>query len=136
MKVVIDTNVIVSGLLNPYGHPAEIIRLLLTGSIKLFYDSRIISEYSEVLNRSKFKFAKENISIFVKEIEMTGILVITLPLKKSLPDPDDNMFLEVALAGNAECIITGNTNHYPEKLCSGIRVLSPTEFMAYYKQSK
>ena len=133
MNVAIDTNVIVSGLLNPYGHPAEIIRLLLTGSLKLFYDSRIISEYSEVLNRSKFQFDKENVSIFVKEIEVTGTSVIPLPLEKSLPDPDDNMFLEVALAGNAECIITGNTSHYPRKLCSGIRVLSPTEFMSYYQ---
>ena len=136
MKVVIDTNVIVSGLLNPYRHPAEILRLLLTGSLKLFYDARIISEYSEVLNRSKFQFDKENISIFVKEIETAGTPVIPLPLKKSLPDPDDNMFLEAALAGNAECIITGNTNHYPKKLCSGIRVLSPTEFVSYYQQSK
>jgi putative PIN family toxin of toxin-antitoxin system len=136
VKVVIDTNVIVSGLLNPYGHPAEIIRLLLTGSLKLFYDSRIISEYSEVLNRPKFKFDNKNVSIFIKEVEMAGTLVSTLPLKKSLPDPDDNMFLEAALAGNAECIVTGNTNHYPKKLCSGIRVLSPTEFMSYYQQNK
>jgi uncharacterized protein len=136
MRVVVDTNVIVSGLINPYGNPAEIIKLLLLGYLNIYYDSRILGEYSEVLNRPKFKLLKENISIFIKEIEMSGTLVTSLPLKKSLPDPDDDMFLEVALAGNVECIITGNINHFPVKLCSSIRVLSPIEFIAGYKKSK
>ncbi len=135
MKVVIDTNVIVSGLLKPYGHPAEIIRLLLIGHIRISYDSRILTEYLEVLNRPKFKLNGKNTSIFIKEIEKLGHLETSLPLKKSLPDPDDNMFLETALAGNVECIITGNLNHYPEKLCSGMRVLSPAQFINVYKNS-
>lgn len=134
MRVVIDTNVIVSALLNPYGNPAEIIKLILTGNINIYYDSRIITEYSEVLNRPKFKLNKKYTSTFIKEIETAGSLVIGLPLLKSLPDPDDNMFLEVAIASNADCIITGNLNHYPEKLCSGIRVLSPAEFINNYKK--
>ena len=91
MRAVIDTNVIVSGLLNPYGIPAEILRLLLAGEIILIYDSRIISEYQEVLSRSKFQFIIENIKILVKEIEVTGSLVLPVSLKFSLPDPDDNM---------------------------------------------
>lgn len=136
MKVVIDTNVIVSGLLNPYGPPAEILRLLLTGSLLLFYDIRIISEYFEVLNRPRFQFDKENVSLIISEIETSGIPVITHPLKKLLPDPSDKMFLEVALAGQAEYIITGNKKHFPENVCSGIKILSPAEFIPYYKKSK
>ena len=136
MRAVIDTNVIVSGLLNPYGIPAEILRLLLAGEIILIYDSRIISEYQEVLSRSKFQFIIENIKILVKEIEVTGSLVLPVSLKFSLPDPDDNMFLEAAIADEADCIITGNKSYFPKKLCSGIKVFSPSEFIVFYRRSR
>ena len=132
MKVMIDTNIIVSGLLTPYGKSAEILRQFATGKLILCYDSRILSEYYEVLNRPKFNFDKQKISTILKEIELAGDLVIGIPLKKSLPDPDDNMFLEVAIAANVECIITGNLNHFPEELCCNIPVLSPSEFIDFY----
>jgi putative PIN family toxin of toxin-antitoxin system len=134
MKVVVDTNVIVSGLLNPYGAPAEILRLILSEKLIPSYDSRMISEYFEVLNRSKFKFNVANIKILIKEIEIIGSLVIPIPLKSSLPDPDDNIFLEAAIAGHAEYLITGNKSHFSQKLCLGINVLSPSEFIEVYKK--
>ena len=133
MKVVIDTNIIVSGLLTPYGNPAEILRLFANGKLTLCYDSRILAEYYEILNRPKFDFEKEKISILLKEIELTGELAIGNPLKESLPDPDDNMFLEVALVSNAECIITGNLKHFPKELCFSIPVFSPPVFVSYYR---
>jgi len=136
MRVIIDTNVIVSGLLNPYGVPAEILRLLLTGELVPIFDSRIISEYQEVLNRPKFKFNAESVDILIKEIEMIGSLVLPIPLKSSLPDPDDDIFLEAAIADKADCIVTGNKSHFPKRLCSGIKVFSPSEFIRFYKQSK
>ena len=133
MKVVIDTNIIVSGLLTPYGTSAEIIRLILNSELTLCYDSRMYTEYYEVLNRPKFNFEKEKISTVLKEIELTGELAIGIPLEKSLPDPDDNMFFEIALASNAECIITGNLNHFPKDLCFSIPVFSPSIFVSYYR---
>lgn len=136
MRVVIDTNVIVSGLLNPYGVPAEILRIIFTGELIPLYDSMIISEYFDVLNRPKFNFNPENIEIIIKEIEAIGSLVMPVSLKNTLPDPDDNVFLEVAIAGNAKCIITGNKNHFPKKLCLGISVFSPSEFLKFFKTGK
>lgn len=136
MRVVIDTNVIVSALLNPYGIPAEILRLVLSGGIVPVYDSRIINEYREVLSRPKFKFNMMNIDIIIKEIEVTGSLVLPATLKFSLPDPDDNIFLEAAIAAEAVCMITGNKTHFPGRLCSAIRVCSPSEFVRFYKRSK
>ena len=56
-----------------------------------------------------------------------------IPLKESLPDPDDNVLLEVALGSQADCILTGNLNHFPEELCMGIKVYSPSEFLEFYK---
>ena len=59
MKVVIDTNVIVSGLLTPFGNSAEIVRMITSGKLNLCFDARILTEYEEVLKRPKFKFSGE-----------------------------------------------------------------------------
>jgi len=129
MIIVLDTNVIVSGILRPYSKAAAILRLVASGMIKLAYDLRILSEYQDVLNRPKFPLAKENINAFLDQVEKEGILVSAMPLKFRLPDPDDEPFLEVALAASAEAIITGNKRHFPKKEYQGTRILSPAEFL-------
>ena len=127
--IVLDTNVIVSGILRPYSKAAAILRLAATGMIKLAYDLRILSEYQDVLNRPKFTFAKEDIDAFLDQVEKEGVLVSVMPLKFRLPDPEDESFLEVALAGKATAIVTGNKRHFPKKQYEGTRILSPTEFL-------
>ena len=134
MKVVIDTNVIVSGLLSPYGHSAQILQLLIAGKIDICYDARILVEYYEVLNRPKFKFKKEYVSILLREIKLIGESSPSSPLPQSLPDPDDDMFLEVAITCNANCIITGNMNHFPHELCIGVKVFAPAAFISYCRE--
>jgi putative PIN family toxin of toxin-antitoxin system len=129
MIVVLDTNVIVSGILRPYSKAAAILRLAATGMIQLVYDLRILSEYQDVLNRPKFTFAKEDINVFLDQVEKEGVLVSVVPLKYRLSDPDDEPFLEVALAARAEVIITGNKRHFPKKKYQGTKILSPSEFL-------
>ena len=129
MIIVLDTNVIVSGILRPYSKAASILRLVATGAITLAYDLRIFSEYRDVLNRPKFTFAKEDIDAFIDQVEKEGVLVSVMPLKFRLPDPEDESFLEVALAGKATAIVTGNKRHFPKKECEGTRILSPAEFL-------
>jgi putative PIN family toxin of toxin-antitoxin system len=129
MIIVVDTNVIVSGILRPYSKAAAILRLAATGMIQLAYDLRILSEYQDVLNRPKFTFAKEDINVLLDQVEKEGVLVSVMPLKFRLSDPDDEPFLEVALAARAEAIITGNKRHFPKKGYQGTRILSPAEFL-------
>ncbi len=129
MMIVLDTNVIVSGILRPYSKAAAILRLAATGMIKLAYDLRIISEYQDVLHRPKFTFAKEDINAFLDQVEKEGVLASVMPLKFRLSDPDDEPFLEVALAARAKAIITGNKRHFPKKEYQGTRILSPAEFL-------
>jgi len=57
MNVVVDTNVIVSALINANGIPARILSLVLNGNIKILYDNRIIFEYINVLSMKKFGFS-------------------------------------------------------------------------------
>ena len=129
MIIVLDTNAIVSGILRPYSKAASILRLVATGAITLSYDFRIFSEYRDVLNRPKFAFAKEDIDAFLDQVEKEGVLVSVMPLKFRLPDPEDESFLEVALAGKATAVVTRNKRHFPKKEYEGIRILSPAEFL-------
>ncbi|MFQ5641626.1 MAG: putative toxin-antitoxin system toxin component, PIN family, partial [bacterium] len=114
MITVVDTNVLVSATLNPFGKPAAIIKLILGGRLQIAYDTRMMMEYREVLNRPIFQFSKEKqITPLLTYIENAGNFVTSFPLHSALPDPDDQMFLEVAHTAKAEAIITGNKKHFP-----------------------
>jgi uncharacterized protein len=129
MNIVLDTNVLVSGLLTPFGPSGKIVRMVFAGDLTLYIDARILSEYREVLHRPKFKFKNEPINVLLDFIKEYGQVVSSLPLKNRLPDPDDEPFLEVAVAGNARFLITGNMVHYPLSARAGIRICSPSEFI-------
>ena len=133
MIIVLDTNVLIPGILKPYSKAAAILRLVTDGAIQLAYDLRILSEYRDVFKRSKFNFAQENVEEFLKQIEEEGLLVSVKPLKIHLPDPDDEPFLEVALSGGVKAIVTGNKRHFPKKEYEGVKILSPAEFLEAVK---
>ncbi|MEW6171952.1 MAG: putative toxin-antitoxin system toxin component, PIN family [Bacillota bacterium] len=132
MKVVLDTNVLVSGLLKGYSDAGMIIRLIAGGLVKAAYDMRIVTEYREVLLRPKFGFEKTLIESLLAQIEEDGILVTPKPLPESLPDPDDEPFLEAAWATDA-ILITGNKKHYPLAVSVRVRIMSPSEFVAFWR---
>lgn len=134
MIVVLDTNVLVSGILKPYSKPAAILRLVADGTIQIAYDLRILSEYRDVLTRPQFNFAKEDIESFLDQIEQEGLLVSVRPLKIRLPDPDDEPFLEVALSARVEAIVTGNKRHFRRTEYGGVKILSPAEFLEIMKE--
>lgn len=130
MMIVLDTNVIVSGILKPFSKAASILRLVSDGTIRLAYDFRLLSEYRDVLSRPQFNFPGEDVDAFLAPIEEEGFLVSVKPLENHLPDPDDEPFLEVALSGKAEAIVTGNKRHFPiGGKHAGVRILSPAEFL-------
>ncbi len=113
MEIVLDTNVLVSALITPKGLPAKILNLVLNGKLTILYDNRIIGEYREVLSRKKFNFSFEMIEPLIDFIKYEGEFIASEPLRAHFADEDDKMFLEVALSGNAEYLITGNTKHFP-----------------------
>jgi putative PIN family toxin of toxin-antitoxin system len=129
MKIVLDTNVLVSGLLQPFGPSAQLLRLVASGDLVLLHDERILAEYREVLLRPKFRFDPERIDVLLEEIRADGISVVARPLAVRLPDPEDEPFLEIALAGGARCLVTGNIKHYPVDARLGVEVLPPRAFI-------
>ena len=128
MRVVLDTNVIVSGLLNPHGTPGGILGLLLNGKITLCYDSRILYEYQRVLAYPKFKFTKSEVDALIEFIKYEGIPVTAEPCGVPLKDKSDRPFLEVGLSAGAEYLVTGNTKHFPGKI-EGLKVVGPNRFV-------
>lgn len=133
MRIVLDTNVLVAGLLSPFGPCGEIVRMVSSGKVTLCFDALILAEYNEVLHRSKFGFDREKVAALLDHIEHRGHIVASSPLRYSLPDPDDEPFLKVALAGKAVCLVTGNASDFPAKLCQGEKILSPSGFLIFYK---
>lgn len=134
MKIVLDTNVLVAGLLSPFGPCGEIIRMVSSGELTLCLDARILSEYSEVLHRSRFRFEKSKLIALLDYMEYRGQTVASSPLSDPLPDPDGEPFLEVALSSGIEYLVTGNYAHFPPNLCQGIKVLSPSDFLKHYRK--
>jgi len=125
MKIVLDTNVLVSGLINPKGLPANILNLILNEKIIVLYDNRILREYEAVLSLRKFRFKKEIIEPLIDFIKHEGSFIAAEPLKIKFKDEDDKMFLEVAKSGDAEYLITGNIVHFPNEQF----IVTPGEFI-------
>lgn len=133
MKIVLDTNVLVSGLLSPFKLPGEIVRMTSAGLLQLCYDARVLTEYKNVLIRPNFGFNTNHIEDLFDQVKANGHSVAAEPLKKQLPDTTDEPFLEVALAAKAVCLVTGNLKHYPSASRQGMAIFSPSDFLAFYR---
>jgi putative PIN family toxin of toxin-antitoxin system len=127
VRVVLDTHVLVSGLLYAYSPPGELLRMLASGRLTPCYDARILGEYREVLARPKFAFRREAVEALLAQVQAEGEAVAAAPLRARLPDPDDEPFLEATLAGRADCLVTGNLRDYPPAARAGMRAVSPAE---------
>jgi putative PIN family toxin of toxin-antitoxin system len=129
LRIVLDTNVLVSGLLSEFAPPAEILGLLTKNVFEPCFDGRILREYAEVLSRPHLGIPRAAADLLLEDMQAVGLRVTPLPLPRRLADPDDELFLEVAIAAGAEFLVTGNLRHFPARLRQGVAVVSPREFL-------
>lgn len=129
MRIVVDTNVLVAGILSPYGPPGAILRSILTGTVTVCFDQRILAEYRDVLRRGRLGLDRGLVDAVLENIEANGESVLAETLALDLPHAADGMFVEVAVASRADCIVTGNARHFPEDRLRGVRVRSPRVFL-------
>ena len=132
MIIVLDTNVLVSGLLSVDNPPAMILNLLAMGDIRAACDDRIIDEYSDVLNREEFGFGRMVTGFWLSYIRSSGLYVMAGPLNLGLPDADDEKFVETAVASSADALVTGNLKHFNARAKRMTRIVSPAEFISVY----
>ena len=130
MYIVLDTNVLVSGLHNPFGAPGRIIDLILAGRLHILYDDRILNEYLDVLSRPQLNIDPTLAQSVVGYLRLSGRRVSARSLPNiTLPDPDDLVFVEVAASGAADALVTGNARHFTGLEQLGLTVLSPAAFL-------
>jgi uncharacterized protein len=130
VRLVLDTNVLVSALLGPNRVPAQALAAAMAANATFLVDARIEAEYREVLFRPKFASAPtaRRDEILQQVLSRAEQVLVTAPFPGPLPDPDDALFIEVALAGRAYALVTGNVKHFPPGL--GFHVLPPATLLA------
>ena len=133
MRVVVDTNNFVSSFFG--GNSRKIIDLWKKGAISLCLSKDILDEYVDVLDRIGLEDEREIeelLSLFAKGINI--IFTTKTPKIKAVKvDPDDDKFIECAVALKAEVIITGDKALKAMKDYMGIKILTPQQFLKDYK---
>ena len=130
MRIVIDTNVLISALLNPGRTPDRALVAIRERRDVVLYDERILGEYREVLSREKFRAiggARAD-ALIASLIAQGESVIVGAPYAKAMIDDGDRIFVEVAIAGHADALATGNVRHYPTN--EGFDVLPPAALLA------
>jgi uncharacterized protein len=130
-KLVIDTNIFISSFFNNEDNPKKIIDLWKTGQIILCISEKILEEYAEVLVRlglGQEKELQEIIYLFGNSINISCRPVIS-EIKIISKDPEDNMFIECAIANDADYIISGDKHLLELESYKNIIILSPVSFL-------
>jgi putative PIN family toxin of toxin-antitoxin system len=125
MKIVLDTNVVVSSLLTPSGLPAKILNLVLDGSVTIVYDNNILAEYADVCNRDKFNIDKALFGLVMDFIAKEGEFRIAGAPTVQSHDEDEAIFYPLYKSGGIDYLITGNIKHFPHE--KGI--VTPRKFL-------
>jgi putative PIN family toxin of toxin-antitoxin system len=127
-RVVLDTNIIVSALLQPLGPPAQVFVLAIGGSIQLCISGEVYAEYEEVITRPRFRWSEDIIAGALRAFREKGLWVRPTEAIRACSDPDDDIFLECAHAAQAHYLVTGNLKHYPRSW-PGTRIVSARHLM-------
>ena len=135
MRVVLDTNVVVSAAITAHGTCARIMDMLADGVFDLYADDLILAEYDSVVRRPQLRILPDDAAVVLELIRSVADSVAAVPLPVQLPDPNDARFLEVAAASNS-ILVTGNARHYPRSSRAGISVLTLQEFLELIRCSR
>jgi putative PIN family toxin of toxin-antitoxin system len=120
MRVVLDTNILISACWKPGGNESKVVALT---KITFCISEAIEAEYREVAQRRKFAKHRDCLEALLDSILKTAIRVSPLQTCSACSDPDDNQLLDCALAADAQYVITGNLKHIPIKW-HGIQVIN------------
>lgn len=112
MRLVIDTNIIVSALLSPDGTAFRILSDVLDGKYVVLISEEIFEEYDDVLHRKKFGFDEEIIKFLLGWFKANAVWIETKRSDIPMRDEKDRVFFDVAKCCRAR-LLTGNSRHYP-----------------------
>ena len=136
MRVVLDTNVLVSAVLTKQSPTRLILDLHATGTFQIVVSEEILAEYQKVLTyphiAKRIKKTAEQTKQFLHTFQKLAILVEpTEAVTVVKNDPEDNKFLACALAGKAEYLVSGDSDLLTFKIYKGIHIITPTRFLLF-----
>jgi putative PIN family toxin of toxin-antitoxin system len=129
IRVVLDTNILISALLQPQGFPARSFLTALAGTkAQLCVSGDIYAEYEEVMRRPKFNRSEAVIEQTLRAIRQNGFWIKPAEKIRSCSDPDDDIFLECSQAARAHYLVTGNLKHFPAKWANA-QIVTARQFL-------
>lgn len=133
MRVVVDTNILVRALIKPYGTVGPILLRLRQGDYTLLYARSLLEELIDVLNRPrirrKYGLTDQDIQVVASLILLRGEAVVPDDRITACRDPKDNKFLEVAVAGKADVIVSGDQDLLVLHPFAGIPIVPSATFL-------
>ena len=128
LRLVIDTNVLISAAIKPAGLQRTVLLLAITRPARLYVSRPILEEYSEVLGRRELRIRKGLRQQLLQLIKNHSHTVVPTRRLDVTSDPDDNMFLECADAARADYLVTGNQKHFP-RFWKNTKIITTREFI-------
>lgn len=132
MKIVLDTNVLISGIFFR-GPPYEILRAWRDGRVQLLVSPSILDEYHRIGAELALQFQGVDLKPFLDLLTVQAEIVLAPALPPVIPDdPSDDKFLEAAVAGGARYIVSGDKHLLKLSVFQGIEILKPRDFVQRY----
>src|SRR5271157_3955709 len=128
LRLVLDTNVLVSAALKPYGLPRTVLLIALTRPARLYISDLILAEYRAVLSRPELRIRKPLRLQFLYLLHNRAHLISPTRRIQAASDPHDNIFRECADAARADYLITGNPRHFPP-FWKQSKIITPRQFI-------
>ena len=129
LRLVIDTNVLVSAAIKPTGLQRTVFLIAISKPARLYVSYPILQEYTEVLARPEFRIRKGLRLQLLQLIKNHSHTVLPTRQLEATTDPDDNIFLECADAARADYLVTDNPKHFP-RFWKKTKVVTPREFVS------
>ena len=130
-RAVLDTNVLISAVLGPAGPPRKVIDAVRRENGELLFSDETFNELQTRIWRPKFDsyVSRESRAIYLAQLKTVSAWVSIAGAKMGCRDPDDDMFLETALIGDANCLVTGDGDLLEMTPHQGIPILTPATFL-------
>lgn len=129
LRLVIDTNVLISAAIKPAGLQRTILLIAMTRPARWYVSRPILEEYGDVLARPELRIRKGLRQQLLQLIRNHSYMVAPARRIEVTHDPDDNMFLECPDAARADYLVTGNQRHFP-KYWKQTKIISSREFIS------
>lgn len=129
LRLVLDTNVVVSAALKPEGLQRTVLLLALAKPARLYLSTPVFEEYRAVLARHELHIRKGLQQRFLRLIEKNGHFVQPTRRLQVTTDPHDNIFVECADVARADFLVTGNVRHFP-RYWKRTKIITSREFLS------